>query len=248
MIRSSGDSQVWSGKRSQINGGITADGSGLARAVGRYLVVVIPPPGAAATCGDQAEPSPAARREGGLKRPVASDRYGIPPGIASAGANRHDSPLPATALQAAARQLDGRLPDDRTCHLDRGYDSTVTRELLTRLGFSGQIARKGVPAPVQAGTRWVVERTHTWMNGYGKLRRCTERDAADPDIAAGAQRDLLFAGVLYGIAGGVLATWLTTAAAVAVKRWSSPRATPAGTGTDAVGGGGADAAKLTHEQ
>jgi len=73
-------------------------------------------------------------------------------------------------------------------------------------------------------------------------------DVADPDIAAGAQRDLLFAGVLYGIAGGVLATWLTTAATVAVKRWSSPRATPAGTGTDAVGGGGADAVKLTHEQ
>jgi hypothetical protein len=22
----------------------------------------------------------------------------------------------------------------------------------------------------------VVERCHAWMNGYGKLRRCTERD------------------------------------------------------------------------
>ena len=31
------------------------------------------------------------------------------------------------------------------------------------------------PAPLQAGNRWVVERTHSWMNGYGKLRRCTER-------------------------------------------------------------------------
>jgi hypothetical protein len=52
----------------------------------------------------------------------------------------------------------------------------------TRLGFDGQIARKGVPAPVQAGTRWVVERTHAWMNGYGKLRRCTERAAAVVDF------------------------------------------------------------------
>ncbi len=34
-------------------------------------------------------------------------------------------------------------------------------------------ARKGVPAPIQAGKRWVVERSHAWMNGYGKLRRCT---------------------------------------------------------------------------
>ena len=22
---------------------------------------------------------------------------------------------------------------------------------------------------------WVTERTHSWMNGYGKLRRCTEK-------------------------------------------------------------------------
>ena len=60
-------------------------------------------------------------------------------------------------------------------HLDRGYDSRATRALLAELGFDGAIARKGVPAPVQAGSRWVVERTHQWMNGYGKLRRCTEK-------------------------------------------------------------------------
>jgi hypothetical protein len=43
--------------------------------------------------GDRAGPSPVDRRKGGLKRSVASDGYGIPLGIASAGANRHDSPL-----------------------------------------------------------------------------------------------------------------------------------------------------------
>jgi hypothetical protein len=58
----------------------------------------------------------------------------------------------------------------------------VTRQLLGELGFDGQIARKGVPAPIQAGTRWVVERTHAWMNGYGKLRRCTERNARIVDF------------------------------------------------------------------
>jgi IS5 family transposase len=67
------------------------------------------------------------------------------------------------------------LPDGVTVHLDRGYDSTVTRTLLDALGFDGAIARRGVPAPVQAGSRWVVERAHSWMNGYGKLRRCTEK-------------------------------------------------------------------------
>ena len=41
-------------------------------------------------------------------------------------------------------------------------DRTIRRrlgQLLDELGFHGQIARKGVPAPVPAGTRWVVERT-----------------------------------------------------------------------------------------
>ncbi len=28
----------------------------------------------------------------------------------------------------------------------------------------------------------MVERTHSWMNGYGKLRRCTERTAAAVDF------------------------------------------------------------------
>jgi len=30
-------------------------------------------------------------------------------------------------------------------------------------------------APIQVGKRWVVERTHSWINGYGKIRRCTEK-------------------------------------------------------------------------
>jgi hypothetical protein len=38
----------------------------------------------------------------------------------------------------------------------------------------GQIAMRGVPAPVQAGRRWPVERTHAWGNQYGKLRWCTQ--------------------------------------------------------------------------
>jgi hypothetical protein len=60
-------------------------------------------------------------------------------------------------------------------HLDRGYDSGKTRDLLEILGFDGEIAVTGVPAPIQAGRRWPVERTHSWMNGYGKLRRFTDK-------------------------------------------------------------------------
>lgn len=48
--------------------------------------------------------------------------------------------------------------------LDRGYDSDKTRSAPGELGFTGEIARKGIPAPIQAGKRWVVERSHAWMN------------------------------------------------------------------------------------
>ena len=39
----------------------------------------------------------------------------------------------------------------------------------------GQIATRAVPAPIQVGRRWVIERTHAWGNQDGKLRWCTER-------------------------------------------------------------------------
>jgi hypothetical protein len=58
-----------------------------------------------------------------------------------------------------------------------------TEALLAELGIAGTIARKGVPAPLQTGSRWVIERTHAWMNGYGELRRCTERCRTVVDLS-----------------------------------------------------------------
>jgi transposase len=123
--------------------------------------------------GEVAGRSPVDRGKQGLKRSLVTDATGIPLHVVTAGANRHDAPLLGPTL-AGLDKLDG-LPDDVTVHLDRGYDGRPTRALLDALGFDGAIARKGVPAPVQAGARWVVERTHQWMNGFGKLRRCTEK-------------------------------------------------------------------------
>jgi transposase len=122
---------------------------------------------------DVAGRSPVDRGKGGLKRSVVTDGGGIPLHLVSAGANQHDAPLLRPTL-AGLDRLD-HLPAEVTVHLDAGYTGGATAALLEELGFEGCIARKGVPAPIQAGTRWVVERTHAWMNGYGKLRRCTER-------------------------------------------------------------------------
>jgi hypothetical protein len=60
-------------------------------------------------------------------------------------------------------------------HLDAGYDWQPCRQILAERGMAGDIAARGVPAPVQVGRRWVIERTHAWGNLYGKLRWCTER-------------------------------------------------------------------------
>ena len=123
--------------------------------------------------GEAAGRSPVDRGKQGLKRSLVTDGTGIPLHVVAAGANRHDAPLLGPTLAGLAKL--GGLPEDVTVHLDRGYDGNPTRALLDALGLDGAIARKGVPAPVQAGSRWVVERTHQWMNGYGKLRRCTEK-------------------------------------------------------------------------
>ena len=84
-----------------------------------------------------------------------------------------------------------------TVHLDRSYDRAPARALLAKLGFEAAIACKGVPAPVPAGARWVVERTHAWMNGCGKLRRCTEKCWAVVDfyLLAALQRHLCAPGL-----------------------------------------------------
>jgi transposase len=130
--------------------------------------------------GDKAGRSPVDRGTQGLKRSTVTDGAGVPLHLVSAPANRHDSPLLGPTLAGLGRL--GPLPDGVTAHLDRAYDTAPCRALLDELGFQGEIARKGVPAPIQAGPRWVVERTQAWMHGYGKLRRCTERDGAVVDL------------------------------------------------------------------
>ena len=123
--------------------------------------------------GEVAGPSPVDRRKQGMKRSVLVEGYGIPLGRVLAGAQRHDSPLLAPTLDL----LDdlGPLPEDITVHLDAGYDSGKTRDTLADRGLSGEIARKGEKAPIQAGQRWHVERTNAWHNTFNRLQRCYER-------------------------------------------------------------------------
>jgi transposase len=124
--------------------------------------------------GEKAGKSPVDRGKRGIKRSMAVDAKGIPLGAVSAPANRHDSPLLVPTLQVASEAL-GALPEETSVHLDRGYDSLLTRERLEELGLRWEISGKGKPAPFWASRRWVVERTNSWHNAHKKLMWCTER-------------------------------------------------------------------------
>jgi transposase len=129
-----------------------------------------------APCGGEvAGRSPVDRGKNGLKRSTAVDAKGIPLGTVAAPANRHDSPLLEPTLDACA--VLARYPGPPTVHLDRGDDSGATRQRLAARGMTAVIARKGMPAPLAVGQRWVVERTNAWTNAHKKLVWCTERRA-----------------------------------------------------------------------
>jgi hypothetical protein len=124
--------------------------------------------------GEVSGRSPVDRGKQGTKRSVVCEGDGIPLYLVAARANDHDSPLPEPTLAGVCDMI-GPLPARPCMHLDRGYDSRKTRELLEVLGYDDEIAVKGVPAPIQVGKRWPVERCHAWMNGFGKLRRFTDK-------------------------------------------------------------------------
>ena len=134
-----------------------------------------------APCGGEGTgPNPTDRAKTGWKWSVATDRWGIPLGWTTAGANRNDSILLEPTLQAVADR--GLLGDVCTLHLDRGYDSDLTLTRCAELGLTDIVCAKRRPAgraktkrPLSLGMRWPVERTNSWFSNFGQLRRNTDR-------------------------------------------------------------------------
>jgi len=92
----------------------------------------------------------------------------------SARPKSHDCIL----LRPTREQVQSLVPDEEavTIHLDAGYASAATRQLLDDLGYAGEITPKGTQVAIQRTSRWVVERTNSWhTRGFGKLAICTGR-------------------------------------------------------------------------
>ena len=61
-----------------------------------------------------------------------------------------------------------RWPDK--LHADKGYDFARCRACLRAKGIRARIARRGVESKERLGRqRWVVERTHARLAGFGKV-------------------------------------------------------------------------------
>jgi transposase len=124
--------------------------------------------------GDAAGRSPVDRGKKGRKRSTVVEARGIPLGTVAAGANRHDSPLLGPTLDTLARL--GPCRPSQSCTWTRLRQPTDPRP-APRPWHARPGRRQATPAPIQATSRWPVERTHAWGNQFKKLVWSTERRA-----------------------------------------------------------------------
>ena len=135
--------------------------------------------------GGKTGPNPTDRAKDGVKRSVLTEADGVPIGLAVDGANRHDSKLVKATLESipVKRPKATKKASQALC-LDKGYDYDSVRDLVKEFGYTAYIKARGEEAQAikrQAGfraRRWVVERTHSWMN---RIRRILTRWEKKPE-------------------------------------------------------------------
>lgn len=133
--------------------------------------------------GEETGPNPTDRAKAGVKRSLQTEGAGIPIGLAIAPANRNDHKM----LQATLESRPVRPPRNTSQHmcLDKGYDYDESREVLEANDFVAHIRSRGEEQiemernRKRRPRRWVVERTHSWMNRFRRLLVRWERKAAN---------------------------------------------------------------------
>ena len=107
---------------------------------------------------------------------MLTDGGGVPIGLAIDGANRHDCKLVRATLESIPVDRPAPTPENpqNLCQ-DKGYDYPEVRELVGEFGYTAHIKARGEEAQAikhEAGfkaRRWVVERTHSWMNRFRRI-------------------------------------------------------------------------------
>jgi putative transposase len=107
---------------------------------------------------------------------MLTDGRGVPIGLAVDGAQRHDSKL----FSATIRSVPVRRPRPKPYRpqgmcLDKGYDYPFIRRLARFFGFTLHLRTRGEERRDlhndlrRRARRWVVERTHSWVNRFRGL-------------------------------------------------------------------------------
>ena len=126
--------------------------------------------------GKKTGPNPTDRAKGGVKRSLLTEGHGVPMGLVVEGANRHDMKLVRGTLDSLVVKrppLTEEQPQGMC--LDKGYDYRGVHEILEEFGFTAHIRSRGEGAQAikdqacQKARRWVVERTHSWLNRFRRI-------------------------------------------------------------------------------
>ncbi len=99
-------------------------------------------------------------------------------------ANKNDFKiLEETLLNIVAKRPEPTPEKPQGMCLDKGYDYAEVREVLKQFDFVPHIKCRKEESPKQArktgwkARRWVVERTHSWMNRFRDLLICWTKKA-----------------------------------------------------------------------
>lgn len=105
-----------------------------------------------------------------------TEGHGVPLGLVVAGANRPDLKLVKETIESLV--VKRPRPTKKRPHgmcLDKGYDYAEVRDTLKEFGFTAHIWARGEEAQALKrhasvkARRWVVERTHSWMNRFRRV-------------------------------------------------------------------------------
>lgn len=123
--------------------------------------------------GEKTGKNPTDRGKLGAKRSVQTEAAGIPVGLAVGGANVPDAKLLQETIEDCFdRAADSDCDEEHLC-LDKAYDSHAVRELIeaiyryvAHVRSRGEEKRELDRKAGERPRRWVVERTHGWLNRF----------------------------------------------------------------------------------
>jgi len=120
-------------------------------------------------------PNPTDRSKSGTKRSILVDGNGVPLSVSVDAANRHDMKMTKPTLQnVVINKPEPTIKSKQHMCMDKGYDYPEVYELLEDYGYTIHVRLRGKgrsrrKIPKYRARRWVVERTHSWINRFRRL-------------------------------------------------------------------------------